>query len=286
MGKTGIETLFSVLAICFASWGCSTKDHNPSPSQAGASTTGGHGGTSSAGGQGGTSSARPDAGGAGGSCTATATAPSAWVRPAQCNGVGNLCSEGCQGAACQLEGNVCVPFSRIGASPDACMPYCLAYACMTFDEASCFCTGSSAAQAPACACGPKAVAGICAPQGGSCASKPCCDCMGLMCVNDSVSGTVCRQPCSKNSDCVTGCCNTTAASCQDALYCNCAKLGETRDGGNSPCCPGTTCLTFSADVVEGPFSCYQDCVTQSDCPSGCCSQMISGLDHGACGPCH
>ena len=55
--------------------------------------------------------------------------------------MGNPCSEGCGGAACQLEGNVCVPFAEVGASASACLPYCLAYACMTFDEASCFCTG-------------------------------------------------------------------------------------------------------------------------------------------------
>jgi len=220
------------------------------------------------------------------SCTNPQTAvPDGWARPADCKGVGNLCSEGCSGAACQLLGDVCIPFSQVGASSSACAPYCMAYACMNFDDASCFCTGSAAAKYPSCACGPKAVAGVCAGEGAACASKACCDCMGLRCVTDSYSGSVCRQACVQNSDCVTGCCDTAAGTCHDALYCNCVNVG-TACSGTTQCCPGKSCLTFSGDATNGPFSCYQDCKTQSDCPSGCCSQKIPGTDHGACGPCN
>src|SRR6202012_2600930 len=76
-------------------------------------------------------------------------------------------------------------------------------ASLPFDAASCFGPAAAASQYPSCACGPAAVAGLCAAEGASCASTACCDCQGLTCVTDSVSGTVCRQPCTSNSDCAT-----------------------------------------------------------------------------------
>jgi hypothetical protein len=221
------------------------------------------------------------------------SAPAQWVRPANCGGVGNLCSQGCGSAECELIGNVCIPPSGVGASASACLPYCLSYACMTFDQASCFCTGDAGATSPSCACGPAAVAGLCAAEGASCATTPCCSCQGLMCVTDSVSGTVCRQPCSKNGDCVTGCCNTTDSVCQDSTYCNCtapgsdagSDAGTTCANGGASCCPGTSCLTFTPEAGIGSFACYTNCTKQSDCASGCCSAKIAGQDYGACGPC-
>jgi hypothetical protein len=210
--------------------------------------------------------------------------PAGWVRPANCSGVGNLCSSGCGSAGGRRERNVCIPFQDVGGSANACTPYCAAFACMSFDDASCFCTGEAAAQNPACACGPAALAGLCAAEGGSCANTPCCDCLGLRCVTDSVSGTVCRQPCSSDADCATGCCDTGAGTCHDALYCNCVGTGQTCGSGGPDCCPGTSCLTFSSDG-SGPFSCYANCNTQADCATGCCSLPIQGQTYGACGPC-
>jgi hypothetical protein len=273
-------SVWGTLAAAAIAAGCSSKEPTSNP------VTGAAGQGGSAVSSAGTSSVGGAVAGSGGACASPAAAavPDAWVRPAQCNGVGNLCSEGCQGAACQLIGDVCIPFKQIGASADACTPYCLAFACMSFDDASCFCTGSAAAQAPACACGPKAVAGVCAAEGASCASTPCCDCMGLTCTTDAVSGSVCRQACSKDADCVTGCCNTTSGRCQDALYCNCAAVAATC-AGDKPCCPGSSCLTFSESTDNPPYSCFDDCKTQTDCATGCCSLPIPGLDHGACGPC-
>lgn len=301
MRGQGNHRAFATLIVCIVGVACggSKQPGNSSqagaPSEAGAGTraTAGSGGMTAAGsggmtaGSGGMTAAGSGGTTPGSSCSSTppVSVPAQWVRPSDCKGVGNLCSEGCNGSACQLLGEVCIPFAGIGASASSCLPYCLASACMSFDEASCFCTGSAAAQFPACACGPGAIAGRCAAEGRSCASTPCCDCMGLKCVTDSVSGTVCRQPCSKNADCATGCCNTATGTCRDSLYCSCVSVGAACESQGAQCCPGTTCLTFSGDLEKGPFSCYQDCSNQSDCASGCCSQTIPGLNHGACGPC-
>jgi hypothetical protein len=242
--------------------------------------TGGGTATDGAGGEGG-----------GGGCTtsgsAIASAPAQWARPADCGGVGNLCSDGCGGGSeCQLVGNVCVPLAGPQGFANDCpeTPYCLAYGCMTYDQASCFCTGDAGAQYSSCACGPAAVAGLCAGEGASCATTACCKCQGLQCVTDTVSGTVCRSPCTKNEDCTsTGCCDTTAGFCHDALYCNCVDAGASCGGSGPACCPGATCLSFNEDG-GGPYACYPDCTKQSDCATGTCSQTIPGLTHGACGP--
>jgi hypothetical protein len=233
-------------------------------------------------------------GGSAGDCASAAAAvvPDAWVRPAQCNGVGNLCSEGCQGAACAFGGVVCTPLSRISAPPDGCAPYCLSGACMSFDEASCFCTGSAAAKVSACACSPKAIAsaaaGTCVPEGVSCESAPCCDCMGLSCVTEVWSGPVCRQPCAKDADCATRCCNVASGVWQDAGYCNCVGAGNRCgatgvDGDGIACCPGNTCV--GEDLEGNALSCRQDCKTQADCTTGCCSLFAPGSDRGYCRPC-
>jgi hypothetical protein len=249
----------------------------------GATGSGATGGTGAAGGSGTSGSGATDAGACSGPLPTSV--PAQWTRPADCGGVGNLCPDGCNGAACQLLNNTCVPFAGVGASATACTPYCLDYACMTFDQASCFCTGDAGAQFSACACGPQAIAGLCASEGAACGSTPCCtSCGDLACVTDSVSGSVCRQSCNTNGDCATGCCDTTAHRCHDALYCNCADAGAECAGGGPSCCPGTTCLSFSSDG-GGPYACYVDCTKLTDCSSGCCSQTISGLTYGACGPC-
>jgi hypothetical protein len=218
-----------------------------------------------------------DGAGAADGCSAEpiTSPPADWVRPADCGGIGNLCSQGCGSAECQLFGQVCEPGAGVGASPTSCAPYCLAYDCMTFEQASCFCTGDAGSQDARCACGPAAVLGLCAAEGVSCATTPCCECQGLKCVTDSVSGTVCRQPCSQNADCATGCCDTSTGVCHDGLYCNCADAGSTCAGAGPNCCPGTTCLSFSGDG-GGPYSCYQTCSQNADCATGCCNTS-SGL---------
>lgn len=258
--------------------GCSGKEPASNGSSGGAA---GHGGDNAS-------------GGSAGACASAAAAvvPDAWVRPARCNGVGNLCSEGCQGEACAFGGVVCTPLSRVSAPPDACAPYCLSGACMSFDEASCFCTGSAAAEVSECACSPKAIAGaaagICVPEGVSCESAPCCDCMGLTCVTEFWAGPVCRQPCAKDADCATRCCNVASGVCQDASYCNCVDAGNRCgatgvDGDGVVCCPGNTCV--GEDLEGTAFSCHQDCKTQADCATGCCSPFAPGSDRGYCSPC-
>jgi hypothetical protein len=212
--------------------------------------------------------------------------PANWVRPADCGGIGNLCSEGCGGSSeCQLIGDYCQPN---GVPPGMCSPYCLAFACMTFDQASCFCTGDAGPMFGQCACGPAAVLNQCASEGASCESTPCCSCQGLQCVADSLLGTKqCRQPCTTNSDCATNCCDTAAHVCHDALYCNCVDAGSDCSGSGTNCCPGSTCLTFQVDAASPTYSCYANCAPQqTTCgDGGCCSQTISGKNYGACGPC-
>ena len=184
---------------------------------------------------------------------------------------------------CQLIGDYCQPN---GVPKGECSPYCLAFACMTFDQASCFCTGDAGAQFGQCACGPAAVLGQCATEGASCDTTPCCPCQGLQCVADSVLNTkVCRQPCMKNSDCATNCCDTTAHLCHDSLYCNCTDAGAACGGGGPDCCPGATCATFQLDAATPTYNCFANCFQQSDCASGCCSLPFPGKNYGACGPC-
>ncbi len=223
---------------------------------------------------------------------AVQSVPTGWARPSDCGGVGDYCigllTCGSR-SECQALGNYCVPSAGPNGLGADCpqTPYCLGYSCMDYDQASCFCTGEAGVDMfPSCSCGPAAVTGLCAGEGASCKTTACCNCQSLKCVTDSVLGTtLCRQPCTKDSDCATSCCNTASGYCQDSSYCTCLADGGTGCGGSGPsCCPGNTCLTFNSDG-GGPFRCYQDCTQQSQCPAGTqCSQTITGLNHGACGP--
>ncbi len=201
--------------------------------------------------------------------------PPSWVRPADLGASGTFARKAVGPRSVSWSGQVCEPGAGVGASASSSAPYCLAYDCMTFEEASCFCTGDAGSQDSRCACGPAAVLGLCAAEGVSCATTPCCDCQGLTCVTDRVSGTVCRQPCSQNADCATGCCDTSTGVCHDGLYCNCVDAGSGCGGAGPNCCPGSTCLSFSGDG-GGPYSCYQTCAQSPDCATGCCNQS-SGL---------
>ncbi len=105
---------------------------------------------------------------------------------------------------------------------------------------------------------------------------------------DSLLGTkTCRQACTKDSDCATMCCDTTAQVCRDSLYCNCVDAGAGCSGSVN-CCPGSTCLTFQIDAATPTYSCYENCAPgQKSCgDGGCCSQPISGKTYGACAPCN
>ena len=208
------------------------------------------------------------------------SAPPAWVRPADCGGIGDTCPNGifdCSSKSmCQLEGYVCVP---LAPKTSDLRPYCMAYTCMSFDEASCFCTGAAAKQYPTCADGPAAVVGLCAATGASCASKACCD--GLTCM----SGTaICQRPCTTNTDCPSGCCfdedNTGHAVCSTASLCTsgCGKVGASCSNG-ADCCTG---LCNGATDVSDWVGCRRLCAKNSDCSTGCCEMYTGGASGGFC----
>jgi len=211
--------------------------------------------------------------------------PAQWMRPPDCHGVGNSCDDGCLGSACQLDGNVCINFAEVGKSQTAMAPYCLAYACMTYEEASCFCTGSVAASSAVCKAGPAAVLGLCAAEEGSCASTPCCD--GLTCVKVPNAGSFCYRACKNNGDCDTGCCtdrkDTGTLECAPAAACQhpCAKQGATFAEA-SDCCNG---LCNATSMEAGFLGCRLPCAADGDCASGCC-QLYSGADFGFCADAH
>jgi hypothetical protein len=258
---------------------------------------GGSGGTAGAGGAQAGSGGSASGGKAGGAGLAGAaagpaitTAPPAWVPPAECGGIGERCADllGCGSlSVCQLEGNVCIPALPPGATalpgrtPEH--PYCAAYTCMTFEEASCFCTGEAATVTPNCS-SPSALAGLCTGPGGSCASKACCE--GSSCV-DSGSAKLCLEVCSSASDCSTGCCTdlyeTGVTSCAEPDACTnpCKKTGEACAPGSSTtpddCCRGSCVESENPDYA----GCRPTCTTSADCAdTGCCvpfSNSTSGF---------
>jgi len=205
---------------------------------------------------------------------AITTAPPAWVRPADCGGIGGTCPNGifdCSSKSmCQLEGYVCVPLAATTSDP---RPYCMAYSSMSFDEASCFCTGAAAKQYPKCAAGPGAVLGLCAETGASCASKACCD--GLTCMPGTA---LCQRPCTTNADCPSGCCfdedDTGHSVCAEASLCtsSCGKVGASctkpADCCTGPCNTGTN--------VSDWLGCRRPCTKNTDCSTGCCEMYTSG----------
>jgi hypothetical protein len=213
--------------------------------------------------------------------------PDHWAAPANCGGIGNLCWDCGPAGVCQLLGGVCVPAPNgPPTNRNADTPYCIARVCMTYEQASCFCTGKAGAAYPACQSGPAAVAGLCADEGASCASEPCCT--GLTCLQDPIAGSTCYRKCAQASDCTTGCCTdlkqTGQLECAPASACQnpCVKYGG-MCAQQSDCCNGW-CLTINADGGP-PYTCYPSCTGASDCDGGCCGP-ITGLDASACTPCH
>jgi hypothetical protein len=261
--RTRIVSVAAVVVSLLAA-GCGGGVANKPPvGGGGAGTTGGGGG----------GGAQRDGGADKPNVPPITTAPPDWVRPADCLGVGQTCDLGCSsGAICQLEGYVCIPKPGANgpAGQAADTPYCLAYACMTFDQASCFCTGPAGAQYEACAYGPPAVAGLCAVDGVSCNDTPCCE--GLRCTAVSPTSRVCYKPCAHGSDCATGCCtdlkDTGDLECAPASACQkpCVKRGGSCSSGSTTCCNGTCVESTSPDQA----GCRPTCSTSADCDTGCC----------------
>lgn len=216
--------------------------------------------------------------------------PPAWERPEDCGGIGDSCQEelGCGPRSfCQFDWDVCIPWPPEGSSRrptrSSEYPYCAALTCMTFEEASCFCTGDGVPSTVDCS-SPGALAGLCGSPNGSCMGRPCCD--GLTCV-DLGSSRVCQQPCSKDSDCESGCCtdryDTGDLVCAEPEACMkpCKKRGEacTPATSSSPtdCCQGT-CVTSQNPELAG---CRPSCTENEHCDTGCCVPL-AGSANGYC----
>jgi hypothetical protein len=266
---------------------CSKNDGGSPAAGAGQGTSGSagnaSGGMSTGGGTGGGPSA-----GAPNNGPAITSAPPAWQPPADCGGIGNLCPNlsGCAArSSCQLEGNVCIPALVPGAAtlPAKSMerPYCAAYTCMTFEEASCFCTGEAGKTEPRCQ-SPSALAGLCQGPKASCdADRPCCD--GVSCVSHGGKAAACEQTCNADTDCESGCCTDPYDSgtkiCANKSACDnpCKKRGDTT------CTPGdattaSNCCYGNCNQSENPdwAGCRPWCNTDADCDTGCCEPYSNG----------
>lgn len=281
MRTIGVLALAGLLGMVVA-FGCSGGDDK---ADGGGSTS-----TATDGGQGGTSTTTATAS----SVTSTTglpitSAPAAWDPPADCGGIGNSCPNlsGCaERSACQAVGNVCIPaFDASEGLPSRTTetPYCAAYTCMTFEEASCFCTGEARVSTPDCA-SPSALAGLCVGQGRSCASSACCD--GLNCVDTGSGSQVCELPCATATDCESGCCtdlrDTGDLICAELEACEnpCKKEGEACEGSEtvpSNCCQGS-CVESEVPDFAG---CRHLCDVNEDCDTGCCVPF-SNTDSGFC----
>lgn len=185
---------------------------------------------------------------------------------------------------CQSMGDVCIPALPSGSnsmpSKSSEYPYCAAYTCMTFEEASCFCTGAAGETVASCA-SPSQMAGLCVAQGKSCTTSTCCS--GFSCVHGVGTAMVCEQSCDSNEDCTTGCCtdlrDTGDKICAAAEACEtlCKKRGEACTPGtasaSNDCCQGA-CVTSENPNFAG---CRPRCNKDADCVStGCCSMFADG----------
>lgn len=272
--------------VAFGLAGCSKDDG------------GGGGGSGAAAGTGGTG-ASPGTGGSAASGTGggpvITDVPDAWARPADCGGVGDTCPEGifgCQAptSSCQVMGYVCVPaFDAAGApSQTEETPYCAAYTCMTYEQASCFCTGEAGATVSSCA-SPAAMAGLCGTNSVSCETDAEC-CEGFACLPDRYyPAKVCRETCTDASECASGCCtdayDTGVKVCADADECETACMVEGTTGCDdgifetpSPCCRGTCVLSENANFA----GCRPRCTVNEDCfETGCC-RLFADSTEGFC----
>jgi len=286
-------TLLGVLTSCLLWSACgdsgSDGDDTAGTGGTGAGTGGVSAATGGTGGDGGTGGGNGGTGGTVITGPAIDSAPPDWMAPADCGGVGELC-EGifCGGTAiCQSIGNVCVPGLVGGAFPSksAETPYCAAFTCMTFEQASCFCTGPAGETVDACS-SPGALAGLCEGQGASCNDATCCE--GLDCVEGSrTDRMVCEQTCTTDDDCDSGCCtdlrDTGVTICAPQSACDnpCKKEGEactSSDTGND-CCRGSCVDSEVADFA----GCRPYCNVNADCDTGCC-ELFANQTYGFCVP--
>lgn len=285
-----------LLAATFGSGLACSKSPAPSGGSAGSasgsggsaagSATAGGGTNSNAGAGGGGLAGKPSAG------PAITEAPDAWNPPADCGGVGDTCPEGIFGcgaaSSCQLEGYVCIPAIEAGKplparSPET--PYCAAYTCMTFEQASCFCTGEAGKTDPRCA-SPAALAGLCGAGATKCSADSEC-CKGFACLPEAYyPQKSCRQTCTSNEDCATGCCtdalDTGVKVCATADKCEtaCKVRGEQpcdQPDPNKPtlCCRGT-CVQSDNPNWGG---CRPRCSKNEDCfETGCCEPFANSTE--------
>lgn len=309
LGTTGI------LLLALPGCGSDSKAGSPEASQ----PAGGSGG------QAGSSSITSTGGKAGGVSTAPATngpaissAPAGWAPPTDCGGIGNTCANlsGCGAqSTCQVMGEVCIPKLETGAtslpSKSAERPYCAAYTCMTFEQASCFCTGPASKTVARCKspadlaglndapAGTTSVSGSSGSSGSgstgtnSCAGQDCTTsgtcCTGLSCTAAGNDKKSCQKLCSSDTDCDSACCadslGTGSKVCSAKRFCTSACKAE-----SATCTPGTS--TTPNDCCQGdcvPSSnpdfagCRYHCAKASDCATGCC-QLYSGSTEGFCSP--
>lgn len=289
MKSTSLAVIFALASA--GAWACNKNAADDGDSGGSSNTHAGAGvGASGAGGRASLAGAGGKAGAGAG--PAITSAPPTWVPPADCGGIGDTCPNGLAGCStkstCQLEGYVCIPKLETGAtalpSRTAETPYCAAYTCMTFEQASCFCTGAAGKLTPSCS-SPSALAGLCAGKDAGCTSMSCCD--GLSCV-DTTGGKRCEQPCNSASDCSTGCCtdlnDTGVPICAEMTACTtpCKKHGEACKGGSldtpTDCCRGSCIQSDNPDFG----GCRPLCSTSTDCDTGCCVPFDSGSSSGFC----
>jgi hypothetical protein len=157
---------------------------------------------------------------------------------------------------------------------------------MTYEEASCFCTGEAAKQYSTCKTGPAAVAGLCNGEGAACGTAPgtkaCCD--GLTCSMTSPTSGSCRKTCTTGTECDTGCCADVQDNgqlvCAPETACTnpCKKRGEACEANTTGNCCNGTCVTSDNPEFAG---CRALCKVNEDCDTGCC-QLFQGSTTGFC----
>jgi hypothetical protein len=214
-----------------------------------------------------------------------ANPPMSWDA-SNCSGVGNLCSAGCGSAGqCQVGLNVCVPMSGKNGFPPPSQetPYCLAATCMTYEQASCFCSGAAGQQFSLCPLGPPGVLGVCGSEGKTCGT--CCK--GLQCVKDSPTSGTCYTACDAGTQCDSGCCtdlkSTGDLECAPATACQtpCTQQGQACSDATR-CCNGT-CVSSTPNPEF--LGCRPSCTSNADCLTGCC-QPFSNASGGFCVDAH
>lgn len=300
MGRqTSVMSILGV-AVCSAILvgvgACSKSDSPPGGSAGSAGSMANSGGSSASGGSSSAGSGGVATAGKPPTGPAISEAPDAWAAPADCGGVGDTCPEGIFGctsptSTCQLEGYVCIPaFDAAKGLPGrtAETPYCAAYTCMTFEQASCFCLGEAGKTVTGCI-SPSALAGLCGTDHTDCdADTDCCD--GFACLPEAYyPSKACRQTCEVNEDCGSGCCtdalDTGTKICAPADKCEtaCKKQGETECSLNDPNKP-TLCCRGTCVMSENPnrAGCRPRCTKNEDCfDTGCC-QPFSNSTEGFC----